>query len=232
MSRKSELTKEQLKDLLQKKYGSYYDKIKVKQQWERSIFFKQQFDTYDYEWGNWVGNSWGVGDTAELTPNSIRTYKLQPIDTVYKVLYWVHKGMRKVNLPVLTENMKAKIAEKYSIQLDKLGWINCDRFNKVSGQKENYIVDLKDSSYNYCTMLIFDKYKSLLSGTYVNNTMVAFYNIPANEPFKIVSIGINKDGETVYAMKEGIYKSSIIEGLRFEPISAPGLKTALSKMDQ
>ncbi len=231
MSRQSNYSKEELKALLEKKYKDYYDKIRVRKQWERNLLFKVKADGYDEEYGDMVMNSWGVGDTAELLPGSIRIHKLTPIDTVYKLLYWVHNGSRQVRQPVLDTRNIGMVAEKYSIQLNKLGWVNCDKFNNYTGAKIEYVVDLKDTSYNYYTVLVFDRFKSLINGYNRTGTIVSFPNIPANEPVKIISIGINKEGKSVYAVKEAKVSNEKAE-LEFVETTASSLKESLSKIDR
>lgn len=232
-SRESVYSRKELKALLEKKYGDVYSKIRIKNQWERNLLGKKVSDGIDEEWSDRVFNSHGVGDTAALTPLSIRIYKLQPIDTVYKIVSWIHKGTTRLTpMPQLTPKLTAAIGEKYNIQLNQLGWINCDRFYKTRGTRNDYVVDLKDSSYSYYTVLVFDRMKSIMPGNQQAGTTVVFPGIPAKEPFTIISIGINSKGQAVYAMKKGPFNSSFISNLPFEPATATSVKTSLSKLDR
>jgi hypothetical protein len=123
------------------------------------------------------------------------------------------------------------ISNQYSVDLNKMGWINCDRFYSDSRKKINFNVDLGDAAMNYYTMLVFDNIKSMMTG-FVYGNKVSFQNIPAGEAVKLISIGINKKGEAVYSVTKATTGTQELTGIHFESTSAPDLKTALSKMDQ
>jgi hypothetical protein len=225
----SSFTKSELLIMLRKKYGNYYDKIRVRNQWKRDLLFRSR-EIEEEEYYDLAYNSWGVGDTAELLPISIRIYKLIPIDTVYKILKWINKGYVTTNRPLLSANTLNLIGEKYSIGINKLGWINCDRFYTYAGRKSNVTVDLKDSAFSYITYMVFEKYKSIMQG-YENGKMVVFPDIPMGEPVKIISIGI-KDGKTIAAMKSIITSTNIMTDLPFEQTSTKIFKDSLKDLDK
>ena len=83
---------------------------------------------------------------------------------------------------------------------------------------------------NYYTMLVFDKLNSMMTG-FVNGNEVAFQNIPLGEPVKVISIGINKKGETIYSVTHTTTSEEVLKGLQFQTTSAPDLKASLSKID-
>jgi hypothetical protein len=225
----SSFSKSELLVMLRKKYGDYYDKIRVHNQWKRDLLFRSR-ETEEEEYYHLAYNSWGVGDTAELLPSTIRIYKLTPIDTVYKVWKWINKGYVTTNRPLLSANTLNLIGEKYSIGINKLGWINCDRFYNYAGRKSDITVNLEDSAYSYITYMVFEKYKSIMQG-YENGNMVIFPNIPMGEPVKIISIGI-KNGKTIAAMKNTITSTNIISDLPFEQTSSKDFKTSLVDLDK
>ena len=222
-------SKDELQVILQKKYGDYYDKIRVRKQWERNLLF-QKVDEVEEEYGDVVYNSFGVGDTAELLPISIKIYKLNPIDTVYKIVRWINTGYREVRKTIFPSTMLSGIGEKYSIGLNKLGWINCDRFYNYAGKKSDFVIDLKDSSFNYVSYLVFENFKSIMQADERGNYSV-FQNVPMGEPVKIITIGV-RDGKTVTAVKSTITSGSILSDLSFESVSATELKSAFSKIDK
>jgi hypothetical protein len=130
-----------------------------------------------------------------------------------------------------TEEAFKSIEEKYSVNLSQLGWINCDRFYADSRKKIQYKVDLGDSATNYYTMLVFDNLNSMMTG-FISGNEVSFQNIPVGEPVKVISIGINKKGETVYSVTHTTTSEEELKGLQFLSTSAPDLRTALSKYDK
>jgi hypothetical protein len=222
-------SKEELKVILQKKYGGYYDKIRVRKQWERNLLFKKVESTEE-EYYQVAYNSYGVGDTAELQPFTIKINKLEPIDTVYKIVRWINTGYKDVRRPDFPSNTLNEIGEKYSIGLNKLGWINCDRFFKYPGKKIDFVVDLKDSSFNYITYLVFENFKSIMQSGERGNYAV-FSDVPVGEPVKVISIGI-RNGKTMAVVKNTITGNSILNDLQFESTTSSELKYTLSKLEK
>lgn len=228
MSQQSLYSKDELKAILKKKHGDYYDKIIVRKPWTRNLIFKKKEDVSDEEYG-FVQNSWGVGDTAELLPGTVKIYKLTPIDTVYRIVRWINIGYRDVQRPVFPQGTLSNIGEKYSIGINKLGWINCDRFYNYEGRKSDFIVDLKDSSHNYITYLVFENFKSIMQGGGTGNYAV-FPNVPLGQPVKVISMGI-KDGKTVATVKSTTTSTAILKELSFESTSFTTLKSSLQTLD-
>jgi hypothetical protein len=228
-AKKSNITKMELLKLLKERYGIYYDIIKVRNfSWFSTSFhypdrldISSTFKDNDYS---------GVGDTAEYSPRMIKIYKLTPIDTVYKIHRWINKGYITTNRPSFSTNTLSLIGEKYSIAINKLGWINCDRFNNYRGRKSDLIIDLKDSSSSYFTYFVFDKYKSIMAGVNSGN-MVIFPNIPMGVYGKIISAGI-KNGKTITAVKKIKTSTNILSDLPFEETSPKIFKESLKDLDK
>jgi hypothetical protein len=225
----SSFSKTELLDMLRKKYGDYYDKIRVHNQWKRNLLFKK-VEGQEEEYYKLAYNSYGVGDTAELLPSTIRTYKLTPIDTVYKPWKWIIKGTVTTNVPYFSPSTLKLIGEKYSIGIDKLGWINCDRFYNYPGKKSSIIVELKDSAHLYVNYMIFEKLKVIIQG-YANGKTALFSNIPIGEPVKIISIGV-KNKEVVTAVQSIITSTNTINDLIFTPTSTTDFMGSLKKLDK
>lgn len=228
-SPESELSKEELLEALKNKYGKYYDKIVVRNKWKKNLFF-QKYNEIEPEYGDIVENSLGVGDTAELLPGTIRIYNLKPIDTVYEIVNWVHLGTKQVRMPLLNQSILSKIGEKYSVQLDKLNWINCDRLAKQSGRKVNFTVQLNDNDIYFNPLLVFEKYKSVLPG-YVSSGNVIFSNVPAGENVTVICTGINSKGEIVSTMQKGVTGSAVFIMPSFEETNSTDFKKKIAVLD-
>jgi hypothetical protein len=224
----SPLSKSELLVVLRKKYSNYYDKIKVKNHRKKTLFFENNV-TDEEEYGDLVTNDWGVGDTAELLPNTIRIHKLEPIDTVFKAVKWITKGYTTINKPYLSPTTLTLIGEKYSIGINQLGWINCDKFEKYKGKKLNFIIDLKDSANSYFTYLVFDKYKSIMEGQN-SGTMVIFPDIPIGANVRVISVGI-KNGKTISVMQKIKTSTNILSNLPFAETSPGIFKDSLKDLD-
>jgi hypothetical protein len=55
--------------------------------------------------------------------------------------------------------------------------------------------------------------------------------VPVGETVKIISIGIDRKGETVMAMQETKISKKGLTGLPFESAAAPEIRSSLKKMD-
>jgi hypothetical protein len=219
-SRNAVYSRKELKEILRTKYGFIYDKIVVKNEWKKPIL---NFD-----------KSSSFGDTANYSPLQIRIYQLKPIDTIYTMtnIASVNTISNQLYSRYKDSSLQKLFNSRYSIDLNQLGWINCDRFYNRKGPKSDYVIDLKDNHSNYQTFLVFDKLKSIMNGYPKGKSQIIFSKIPADEPFRIVSIGINKEGKSVIAMNEGPFNKSVIHEMKFEEADPYTMKTSLSKMNK
>ncbi|MFT3982075.1 MAG: hypothetical protein QM687_16525 [Ferruginibacter sp.] len=228
-SPKSSLSAKELKTLMKEKYP-YYDKIKIKVPWKRNLLFKKR-EFEDYEYGNIVYNSYGIGDTAEFLPSTMRIYKLQPIDTVYHMVNRIRVGDMTKDLSFSDPEIQERIGEKYNIQLNRLGWINCDKFYRSDAPKTNFFVNLGDEAKNYYSILVFKDMRSAMSSTLRSGNKVVFENLPIGEPVTIVSMGINNEGKKVLAVAETRVSKNMFEGLLYHESSVPEIKQSLTRFD-
>lgn len=216
--------KAKLKEILKEKFGYYKVRLRSNiRNWFHEENGNRMFDN---------NYSTRIGDSVWMEKEKADKYKLTSTASRQSM---VVTGSNAV--PVNTELNKnaavllSTVQDKYSVKLTNMGWINCDRFYNAPGEKFQYAVNLNDSAKNYYTVLLFDNMNSMMNG-FIKDNKVVFPNVPANMPVKIISIGINPDGEPVYAMKQAITGKDELTGLQFETTSAAGLKTALSKIDK
>jgi hypothetical protein len=227
-SRKSEINKEELIAMLKKKYGSYYDIIKVRNERKRNLFLQIRDLTGDWILGD--HDSRGIGDTLEFEVNNFRLFNLDIIDTVYRQNKSFGGNLVYANAPQFSQKALKMIDNKYSIGINKLGWINCDRFYDFYGAKQDIYVNVNDNARNYITYLIFDNYKSIMNGYWLNKEY-KFDNVPLGIPAKVLSIGV-KDGQTIFAMKSIITSKEKISDLQFENVSSLEFKDSLKTFDK
>lgn len=222
---------DKLKEVLKQKYG--YSKVRLTTD---LLFFRNRhvfYRYYDSYYGERIGDSiWMEKELAgkyKLVGTATRTVQVNGFSNNANYRYYLD-GIASQN-----DNRYAKLIEnikiKYSVDIKKFGWINCDRFYNDSREKIQYTVNLNDSAKNYYTVLVFDKIKSMMNG-YVDGNRVIFSNLPKGEKVKIISIGINKTGGTVYTLQRATINTEELSGLQFQSTSAAALKTELSKMDR
>lgn len=216
--------KDKLKEILKEKFGYY--KIKLRpdfRNWFEEANGNRAFDNV---------YSTRIGDSVWMPKENADKYRLKY--TAQRQFATVIRGEGIAINEELTKKTAAlfkDVQDKYSVNLNSLGWINCDRFYNFPGEKFQFAVNLEDSAKNYYTVLVFDNINSMMNG-YINGNKVLFPNVPAGMPVKIVSIGINKEGEPVYTVKQATTGKEELTGLVFETTSAANLKTALSRIDK
>lgn len=235
------MTKAALKKMLKQKYGYY--KVKLRSN-IKNLFKNENGDrAFDHQYGENIGDSmWvekGYADKYKLQATASR----QIVRKIGSLFNGVNDNgitsaiQNKFNggLVLPGNNQSAQIIkniqEKYHLNITQLGWINCDRFYYDSRKKIPYYTDLGDDAQNYYTMLVFDNINSMIAGEY-SGSKVVFRNIPVGEPVKIISIGINKEGEKVYSVTTAVTSEQELKGIKYELASVEDIKRSLSKLDQ
>ncbi len=108
--------------------------------------------------------------------------------------------------------VKAYQQSNIQFTLNRLQWINCDRFSNVF-PRNNMVVELADSiQTDYCTTsLVFDDIKSILPGTIVSPNKIMFYNVPVGKQVTFFIVA-NRKGKLVQAV------SNMITNQRMAPV--------------
>ncbi len=211
-------SKQALKRMLQKKYGDSYRKIKVRQPWRRNLLGKPRWMPV-IQIGDSVWISKEQADRQKLAYAATRTFIASiPGRTDVVVDSIANEKMNRA---------AQQLGTKYGVDINRLGWINCDRFYKTNPTTD-FIVSLGDSAANYCTMLLFDRIQSLMNG-YAAGKKVVFPQVPPGEKVSIISIGINRQGQPVYCIQPAVVTKEGFSGLRFETADAATIKSTLSK---
>ena len=245
MSRDCKLSKAQLRSVLKEKYGHYY-KIRIRRTWRSNIFHREKVGKIAR-----FDEGINIGDSAWIPLAEAREYDLPWTESrIYQEGSYVNRSffmprLQRIKTDTIPgvatityadtvsaffeDNMK-KLENRFSVDIRSLGWINCDRFYKNSMEKVTYAVNLNDSAVNFFTMLVFDNIRSMMTG-YLSGNKVMFSNVPLGESVKIISIGINKTGETVIAMKETKISKDEFAGLEFEPSSTTAIRSSLNRTD-
>jgi hypothetical protein len=232
ISDSAKISRDSLKALLMEKFGRYnkiHIKGKLKDNFFNRIFYSKspRFDaTEDYKLmlgdSIWMEKSeadkYGLKETAARNVQQIQQSWNGPVTADYSL------AQKR-----FADSLSIDLKNKYSIDITTLGWINCDHFRNDRRRKVFYTADLGDSAVNYYTVLIFKNEKSIMLGEPDGNK-VGFPNLPIGEPVKIISIGINKKGESIFVIKDVLITKDILNGLQFENSSAKTIKSSLNQL--
>ena len=123
-----------------------------------------------------------------------------------------------------------KVCYRYAdgVNIQQLGWINCDRFNNDARPRTELIVDLGDNPDNYNTLLVFDNFDSIMPPSTRQGNTIHFLNLPEGEPARIISVGIRND-KPVTAMRKLIISKTSVSDLDFDEISASTFRKKLGQ---
>ena len=226
IARDPKVSKQQLEDELKTKYG--YAKVKIK---------TQQYSPKGV-----------LGDSVWIEAATARQYNLAYKDSVvtnyptngsFAPMFYVYdvrgrkrsKSVANAPYPAMVENTAINnLAERYSVDISKLGWINCDRFYNDTRPKIAFQVDLQDTAGKYYTLLVFDRIKSMMTGS-VKGNHVLFQNVPEGETVRVVSVGI-KNGRPVTAVETVQLSRTIYSGLKFEETNPAAFQQQASTLDK
>ena len=150
------------------------------------------------------------------------------IDTLWVIEKYSRKMYSPKTIPV-TVSKEGRLPDaffentpgrkEYFFPLNRLGWINCDRFINDTTPKINFTVNPgKDYDNRYfLSQLLFTKYQSLLPGYYTGSKLV-FNNIPQSEPVQLISVGI-KDGKVVACVQPFNISKQEVSDLTYEEVT-------------
>lgn len=246
----SKISKEQMEKDLMDKYGYYKVKIKVPKDRRgfMSRIFPGLFRLSRIRWSSLES----LGDSTWMDAQVAARYKLKATDTMVsnrtgtgsRIFTFTGSnsgrgtGLQRFDTtlysnnanPAFTKENLAALSKKYSVDITKLGWINCDKFYKDNRPKVPLYVDIKDTAKNYYTLLVFDKIKSMMSGI-VSGNKVVFSNIPEGAKAKVISIGIRK-GKSVAAVQKVTISKDVVSDLRFEETTPEAFKEKAATLNK
>ena len=209
---------DEAKAILEEKFGNMYRKIKVKK-----VKQVRRVHLFNFSGPKQYIRKALIGDSVWLTlEDALRQNYIQAKDSAFYAQKIENDTLRfacefysgilkrsflstardKINTDSLinTYREQLKKVEKYAFQINKMGWINCDRFYSYP-DKIDFVLDLPSDvqADKFVTQLVFTSIRSVMPGNYVQNK-IGFLNIPANMPVYVVGLG-ERDGKVVSFMQ-------------------------------
>ncbi|HEV7782028.1 MAG TPA: hypothetical protein VGO58_12230 [Chitinophagaceae bacterium] len=220
---RSSITTDEMKEILETKYGRYYDKIKVKRAW-RSWVDKNR----SYKWtgaarkekdrliGDWYDSHF-VGDSIRIPLHiACRVKMISPEDS----LAWEAKFKEQLETAIKQNKSYNELVQKrneYNFKITNLGWINCDRFLSYPRSRlTDYVVrpgEGFEGTY-FQAIIIFEKERAVMPGYWVNG-QVHFVNLPVGHTVHVICAGV-KDGKMHASMQTFVVDKFQKPQLKFE----------------
>jgi hypothetical protein len=122
----------------------------------------------------------------------------------------------------------SSMTSRFGVNIFKLGFINCDRFNNDPRPKTELIVDLSDNPDYYYTVLVLDKFNSIIPVAGKKDNTIQFGRLPEGETGHIISLGIMHDKPVTAVQKVIISKATVIK-LTFEEVSPYSFRDKLGR---
>ena len=234
ISPEAQISKEELKNYLISKKGY------------KKVTFRKQEEGYKKRWGLsiWRGYSGkyiiDLGDSTWMDINVAKRHNLKAKDTIvsrnrvrgwYEFEVYDRKGKSEFKFDTaLSKDNLNNLADRYSIDIRKLGWVNCDRFYRDNRPKIDYIVQLNEPASDYCTLLVFENMKSMMSGS-IEGKKIIFRNVPEGEPVKVFSIGVS-GGKPVAAIQDVQLSRKPLRDLKFEQTTPADIRERAAGLDK
>jgi hypothetical protein len=198
--------KEQIKEELKKRYGYYYDQIKVRyvSRLLQPVLFRSNL----------------TGDSIDLSFNeAIKSKLVSPIDSMAYI-------SRVITDSMAFFSTSGRLKE-YTFNISSLGWSNCDRFDNDPRPRVDFVVDpgpgINTSLLR--SQLVFTRYKSLVQGYYHGNKL-SYGKIPVGEKVQLVCLCV-KNGKMVSCIRSITVSAHEINDLRFEETTPEQFKSKL-----
>lgn len=218
------MTEDEIKAALKEKYGTYYDVIKVKKVKPTvNLLFTRAFAERKH-----IGDSirltveqavkWHYIDRND-SMRYVQKVKTDSLQFVSRQIFSINPGwdvtikpgnlgsVSSVSLAKMTDSLKMVYAEKlrvaqaYNFTVNKMGWINCDRFYNYT-DKSDFVITLPQDvqAEKFVTQLVFTSIRSVMPGQPYQNK-IGFLNIPVNMPVYLIGLG-ERNGKVVSFMQQ------------------------------
>ncbi len=121
-------------------------------------------------------------------------------------------------------------ADGYLMEINKMGWINCDKFTSYPIQ--THLIANANTKLKMCYRLVFKDIKSVLPGyEYSPEGSVKFEGLPKGKEVVVVAYGVSKDKSTAWLGYEEISLGKINQvDLNIEQMTVAELKSELSDL--
>jgi hypothetical protein len=206
LNKEMPLSKTEIIPLLKKRFGSYYDNIKIKR--VRPGRTRQRSATGE-----------------DIVIDSVEVDAEKVLAKMSKRLNGFEDTMPGNRYNYETKNRQQ---DQYRFTINKLGWINCDRFRMNPSPRIKFTVNLgNDITFDNCfQQLVFTRYQSVLFPDFGYRNTVEYERVPEGEPVILVTIAI-RAGKVVSCFTPLNITKKEVGNLVFEPTTPEQFKQNL-----
>jgi hypothetical protein len=157
-----------LRESLYQRYGTYYNKIKLRRAGrneKREAITRREMDFHEASVAGLV-TAW----------DSARYYYARAKDSLHNA-----KLLGKLRY--------------YNFNISSTGWINCDRYYKGANWLSELTINLGEGydASQFVSILIYPRLPALINGNYTYDSRMRFNNLVKNEPAQLICVGVKDD---------------------------------------
>ncbi len=212
-----------VKKELEKRYGAYYDEIRVKKEhiplWNHNRV---------YTITDWYTSEKFVGDTVSMPLYIASRLKLVSQEDSIKYEAMFEKQLEEVKQQRMNYAAFLQKRNDYIFRISNLGWFNCQRYaNYAQPKLTEYVVE-PGSGFDentFTAMLIFERERLAITGKWENGNIV-FPKLPLGQPCSIICTGL-KNGKMMSAVKQTTITKAPVNDMVFEETSPAEFKEKL-----
>lgn len=122
------------------------------------------------------------------------------------------------------------LAKRYRFSLNRLGWINCDRFYSDSREKTPLYVQLPGDLSDYSVHVIFPKINAIMGMPALTEKGFLFMNVPIGEPIYAVVVG-TRNRKVLLGFKKTNTGKDPIKDIPLEEADAEAYKQKMTELN-
>ena len=222
---------DEMKRELEKRYGRYYDKIKVRREWKP--LFKKQRELNKERVEDWYETIY-VGDSISIPLWIARVRKLVTReDSLAYEAKWRSEYEEAVKRNESYSEF-VKIKDKYDFNITGLGWVNCDKFGKYPASAlADFAVSTGDEfkELYFNAILLLESENSVIQCYWNKGTIYAssyFSRLPVGETVHMVCIGA-KGGKVFSSVQQFTISKNEKYTLQFKETNPEQFKNELAR---
>lgn len=122
------------------------------------------------------------------------------------------------------------LAKRYRFSLNRLGWINCDRFYSDSREKTPLYVQLPGDLSDYSVHVIFPKINAIMGMPALTENGFRFMDVPIGEPIYIVVVG-TRNRKVLLGFKKTNTGKEPVKDILLEETDAEAYKQKMTELN-
>ena len=194
------------------------------------VVWEQSEDDFDNFSEGWKYTSWTTSNGDTIRKKKIwhkliegKQYEVSEQFELKTINGYEHGRTTYDTVPLVSKNA----LEKLILSTDRLGWINCDKFYKITAPKIDYVVEY-EGDFIPSVVLVFKDVNSVLPYSVREDNKLIFSNIPLGMEVEVIGLYKEEDKEILFGTNAGRTSKNKIGKLTFQPAKKEDIKNKLT----